>query len=283
MKKFIVFGGILSVLLAIILIPILLSFPKWKDGLYFEDQDTLYSVKGRTVYFELAGYYVGNTDPEKAFEEGSVSAALINENRETQLSVLDVYTIKNAHYYDVMLCMTCELDEANSHYNEIRIRSDVIDGFEGVAKGDFRFQSFEPDAADDVTAYMYTCRMSSFWDSMLTIENTGKEDILIIGIKDEFQVMTEDIQRIPPEADTNGIADFLAVRPAQLPMIVRPNETVTLYYEEEVDKSDGYIYYQPAFAASIGGEYCILCFDQRSNYPFILADAETVLTIIKEA
>lgn len=280
-KLLIIFGAILLILLAAFLVLTLLSSREWKAGLYFDKQDTLYSVKGRTVYFELAGYYVGDVDPAEVFEEGSISASLVNEGGEKQLNVLGISTIKNAHYYDVGLYVMCTLDEGNTHYNEIRIQSDAIDEFNAVVKGEFRFQSFNFDAGDGVTTYMLTSRAGGYLDCVFFVENNKKEDVHILGLKDEFNIMVKENIQIIPEQDADGYIDFNSARPAQFPMIVRPNETVALYYVMEVDDADGFIFYQPALVTLIGEEDCILCFDLYSDYPFLFQDVESVLSIIK--
>lgn len=280
-KILVIFAAILLVLLAAFLALTLFSSWEWKEGLYFDRQDTLYSVKGRTVCFELAGYYVGDVDPAEVFEEGAVSAALISEDGEKQINVLGISTIKNPHYYDVALYMMCTLDEGNTHYNEIRIQSDVIDEFDAVINGDFRFQSFNFDTGDDVSAYMLASRAGGYLDCVFFVENNGNEDVKIIDFKDEFNIIVKEKIQTIPEQGVGGYIDFNSAQPAHFPMIVKPKETLALYYVIEVVDSNGFIFYQPAVEALIDEEECILCFDMRSDFPFLFQDAESVLSIIK--
>lgn len=291
MKKRIVwisFAASLIILFSAFFILKALSAKEWKSGLYFEPQITLYSVNGHSAEFEIAGYYVGDTDPASVYKEGTVFATLSNGNETVPLNLLAISAIQNEHYYDIDFLFSCELHDDVSSFDALHITSDKIKGFDAVIDGPIIFQRFDGDYGfikDDkgsVFSYMMASRAGGYVDFLYCIENKSDKPLFINSLLDYCEMMQDNRIRVISNFSADGTIDLNGSKEATFPMTISSGDAVAFHYSVET-YDNSYLFYQPAFKALYNEKEYVLCFPMQSNYPFVFLDDLSVLDLIKNS
>lgn len=273
---------ILAMLTCSYIVVSIVSRAQWHKGLYLFENDIQIYADDTNVEFDIGAIVVGD-DILETIKNKNTRCYLKNGENSTEVKMSVVGIVKENHYYNVELTISCSIPEGHYLFDDL-----IIDGLGEInawrASGNIEI-TVEPKAREtQIEKTLSVWRSDETCEFIYTISNPTNDDIIISTMN--WNIQDSNLLLINNEDIGNDDIDLMSAKKFSFPITLSANKEAHLYYSIPINErlSNTYLYLRPSvdYKESGSDEINKLYFKFNSNPPTIQKSANDVLEYINE-